>query len=95
MPAKTIQEINDKYKYEDKKPGGARDSSLVSCAQCGGYNELQYIFDTKLATFIASGKITEQQAISALEKACADVENPRTRDDFYEKLSKILGVVIK
>ncbi|KKO45214.1 hypothetical protein WG68_12295 [Arsukibacterium ikkense] len=95
MSAKTIREINDKYRYEDKKPGGARDNSLVSCAQCDGYNELQYIYDTKLKLLVSERKITEDKAIAALEKACADLKNPRARTDFYRKLSEILGVVIK
>lgn len=95
MSAKTIQEINDKYDYEDTNPGGARDKPLVSCAQCGDYNELQHIFDKKLAPFITKGAFTKQQAITALEDACADLKNPRSRTDFYKKLSSLLGVVIE
>ncbi|TNL53298.1 hypothetical protein [Acinetobacter bereziniae] len=95
MSAKTIQEINSQYNYKDENPGGKGDSSLVSCAQCEGYNELQYIYEEKLQPFITNRKFTEQEAITALEETCKELENPRSRTDFYNKLSKKLGVVIE
>ena len=95
MAVTTIKEINDQYSYEDKKAGGSKDSSLVSCGQCTGYNELQYIYDEKLKPFIDQSKFTKQDAITALEKTCKELANPRDRDDFYKKLSTKLSVTIK
>lgn len=95
MAAKTIQEINDQYDYEDKKSGGSTDSSLVSCGQCTGYNELKYIYDEKLKPFIDNSKFTKQEAITALEETCSELKNPRKRSDFYQKLSTKLDVTIK
>lgn len=95
MTKKTIQSINAEYNYEDTHPGGKRDSSLVSCGQCGNYNELQYIFEEVLEPFIDEGKFTETEAVDALDKACAEVESPRNRQVFYKFLSKELGVQIK
>lgn len=94
MTVTTIADINKKYSYEDEKPGGKRDASLVSCGQCGDYNELSYIFKNKLQPFIDSKQITKVDAINALDKACGEVKNPRQREDFYKHLSKTLGVKI-
>ncbi|MBI0395032.1 hypothetical protein [Acinetobacter bereziniae] len=95
MSAKTIQEINSQYNYKDENPGGKGDNSLVSCAQCEDYNELQYIYNEKLKPFVDKKKFTEQKAITALEKTCKELENPRHRTDFYNKLSEILDVKIE
>lgn len=94
MAVKTIADINEKYSYEDKASGGKNDSPLVSCGQCGNYNELQYIYDEKLKPLVDKKKITKDDAIDALDKACAGVKNPRKREDFYEHLSESLGVKI-
>ena len=74
--------------------GGKGDGELVSCAQCEGYNELQYIYDEKLKPLIDAEEITQDAAINALDKACSGVKNPRKREDFYKHLSKTLGVKI-
>ena len=91
----SIKEINDKYEYEDTKGGGKRDASLVSCGQCGDYNELQYIYDTKLKPLVNRFKITEKQALIALEACCSELKNPRKREDFYELLGEKLNLEIK
>lgn len=95
MAAKTIKEINNKYSYTDENPGGKTDASLVSCAQCENYNELQYIYDKKLKPYIDKNKFTEQKAITALEETCNELKNPRKRTDFYEKLSTKLDITIE
>jgi len=90
----TISEINAKYSYTDENPGGKRDASLVSCAQCDDYNELQYIYDKKLLPLVNAGTITKQGAIDALSESCAELANPRTRVKFYALLTKKLGHTI-
>ncbi|CEI52860.1 MULTISPECIES: hypothetical protein [Acinetobacter] len=95
MSAKTIQDINKQYNYEDGNPGGEKDGPLVSCGQCNGYNELEYIYNEKLLPLIEDDEFTEQEAITALEETCKELKNPRNRTDFYNKLSKKLGVVIE
>jgi hypothetical protein len=87
----SIKDINDQYNYEDTKGGGKRDSLLVSCGQCGDYNELQYIYDEKLKRLVSNFKITESQALLALSECCSELSNPRSRSDFYKLLSKKLG----
>ncbi|MQT66218.1 hypothetical protein GHO42_24450 [Pseudomonas sp. FSL R10-0056] len=91
----SIKDINDQYDYEDTKGGGKQDSALVSCGQCGGYNELQYIYDTKLKPLVNRLKITEEQALVALEACCSELKNPRKRKDFYELLGEKLNLEIK
>lgn len=91
---KSIREINDKYDYEDTYPQGKGDGPKVSCGQCDSYNELQYIFDTHLQSEIDKKVITEQQALDALDNACASIDNPRDRNDFYEFLNSELGISI-
>lgn len=91
----SIKDINDQYDYEDAKGGGKRDASLVSCGQCGDYNELQYIYDTKLKPLVNRFKITETQALIALEECCSELKTPRNREDFYELLGKKLNLEIK
>lgn len=90
----SIKDITDQYNYEDTKGGGKQDSALVSCGQCGDYNELQYIYDTKLKPLVNRLKITEKQALIALEECCSELKNPRKREDFYELLSKKLKLEI-
>lgn len=91
----SIKDINDQYDYEDTKGGGKRDASLVSCGQCGDYNELQYIYDEKLEPLVKSKDITKDAAIKALNSCCSELSNPRKREDFYKLLGKKLGVEIK
>lgn len=90
----SIKDINDQYDYEDTNSGGTQDGTLVSCGQCGGYNELEYIYEKKLEPFIKSNEITEKQAINALNACCAELKNPRKRNDFYTLLSKKLNVKV-
>ncbi|SEJ95308.1 hypothetical protein [Pseudomonas sp. NFR16] len=90
----TIREINDKYSYKDENPNGKRDAALVSCAQCDDYNELQYIYDSKLLPLVNGGKVTKQAAIDALSQCCEELANPRTRVKFYALLTKKLGHTI-
>lgn len=90
----SIKDINDKYDYEDTKDGGKKDSALVSCGQCGDYNELQYIYDEKLEPLIKSKDITKDEAIKALNACCSELKNPRKRKDFYDLLGKKLNVEI-
>ncbi|MNH29412.1 hypothetical protein D3C79_896430 [compost metagenome] len=92
--AKTISDINAKYSYKDENPGGKRDASLVSCAQCEDYNELSYIYKTKLKPLIDEDEITHEEAIQALDEACAELKNPRSREKFYELLTSKLGHTI-
>lgn len=89
--AKTISDINDKYHYKDENPGGKRDAKLVSCAQCDDYNELSYIYNEKLKPLIEKNKISHEDAIQALDEACQELKNPRTRVKFYELLTDKLG----
>ena len=95
MTVKTIQDINDKYDYDDTENGGSNDASLVSCGQCENYNELQYIYDSKLKPHVAAGNFTKQEAIDALDDACKKLSNPRSRVKFYKHLSDKLGVLIE
>lgn len=94
MAVKSIQEINDRFKYVDDATGGKNDGKLVACGQQGGYNELSYIYTTYLKPLVAARKITEQEALDALDKAC-DMKPPRNRSDYYAKLESLLGVKIK
>lgn len=91
----TIKKINDQYDYKDEHPYGEGDSLEVSCGQANGYNELQYIYDEKLAISVALGFITDDEAIKALCEACKNLPNPRKREDFYKYLSDKLGIAIK
>lgn len=91
----TIKKINDQYDYKDEHPYGEGDSLEVSCGQSNGYNELQYIYDEKLAISVALGFITDDEAIKALCEACKNLPNPRKREDFYKYLSDKLGIDIK
>jgi hypothetical protein len=91
----SIKDINDQFDYDDEKPRGKGDSELVACGQDGSYNELQYIYDSKLKPHVDAGDITEDQAIKALCSACHELKNPRTRKKFYEYLSTFLSVEIE
>ena len=88
----SIKDINLQYDYEDKIPQGKNDSPLVSCGQEGSYNELQYIYDEKLKSFVESGEITEKKAINALCLVCRDLKHPRERTVFYRLLQIELGI---
>lgn len=90
----SIQDINDKFDYEDEIPNGEGDPELVACGQDGNYNELQYIYEKKLAKHVTSGEITQQDALDALCLACHELETPRNRQDFYQYLTNKLGVTI-
>lgn len=90
----TIEEINSQYDYEDEKPKGKGDSQKVACGQNGDYNELEYIYETKLQRFVTLKVITEKEAVRALCEACKEIKNPRSRQDFYEFLEKKLGITL-
>lgn len=92
---KSIKDINDLYDYKDEHPQGKKDSLFVACGQCNGYNELQYIYNEKLESHISKGIIKKDEAIKALSECCAELKNPRNREDFYRKLSQKLLVMIK
>lgn len=92
---KSIKDINDLYDYKDEHPQGKKDSIFVACGQCNEYNELQYIYDEKLEPHISKGIIKKDEAIKALSECCAELKNPRNREDFYRKLSQKLLVMIK
>ncbi|MEN5136993.1 MULTISPECIES: hypothetical protein [unclassified Pseudomonas] len=94
MAVSTIKEINDKYVYDDKVPGGKGDGEKVSCGQHGTYNELSYIYTQLLKPLIDDESITKDDALDALDKACK-LPQPRMREDFYDKLEEILGVSIR
>ncbi|MFC2973863.1 hypothetical protein ACFOJE_16800 [Azotobacter bryophylli] len=89
-----IRDINEKYRYEDTNPQGKRDPSLVSCGQCGNYNELIHIYDSKLKPHVENGSITCTQATDALDECCKELPSPRKRTVFYKKLSEKLGIEI-
>lgn len=90
----SIAAINRDFPYTDQHPHGKNDQSLVSCGQCGDYNELDHIYKHKLEPYIKKGKITHSQAIAALRKACESLPSPRQRTDFYAFLSRQLDVKI-
>ncbi|MEX2485557.1 MAG: hypothetical protein WED10_13380 [Brumimicrobium sp.] len=90
----SIEEINAHYSYSDEVPQGEGDSDIISCGQSENYNELEYIYRTKLLPFIKIGRITKEEAIIALCKVCRDLENPRNRRDFYDRLQDYLSVNI-
>lgn len=92
---KSIKDVNDLYDYKDEHPQGKKDSQFVACGQCNGYNELQYIYDEKLEHHISRGVITRDAAIRALSECCAELKSPRSREDFYRKLSQKLLIMIK
>lgn len=94
MAVKSIKEINDRFNYTDEVSGGKGDGDVVACGQQGSYNELSYIYTTYLKPLIAARKITEQEALDAMDKAC-DMKPPRNRADYYAKLESLLGVKIK
>lgn len=95
VPLKSIKDINNLYDYENERPQGKKDSHFVACGQCEGRNELQRIYDEKLAHHISKGIITEADAIRALSECCAELKPPRHREDFYRKLSQKLLVMVK
>ncbi|MCF2861464.1 hypothetical protein ABMY44_04745 [Pseudoalteromonas sp. Cnat2-41] len=90
-----ISNINQLFDYVDEEPNGDMDTLLVSCGQYGHYNELQYIYDEKLKRFINNNVISEQQAIHALASACFNIDNPRSRKDFYAHLAEKLDITIE
>ena len=92
IDVKSIQDINDQFDYEDIHPQGNGDSPLVSCGQDDSYNELEYIYDEKLKSFVDEEVITKQQAINALCAACHDLSTQRARNDFYKYLEKELRI---
>lgn len=92
---KSIHDINKLYDYTDEYPQGRKDSLFVACGQCNGYNELQYIYDEKLAPHVLKGIIKKDDAIKALTECCAELKVPRNREDFYRKLSQKLLVMVK
>jgi hypothetical protein len=94
MAVKSIKDINDRFQYDDKVSGGNGDGEQVSCGQHGTYNELSYIYKTFLKPLVEAEKITEQQALDAMDTAC-DLGQPREREDYYTKLEQLLGVKIR
>ena len=80
----SIKEINDKYNYEDSSGPSKKDSDLVSCGQKGAYNELEYIYKTKLKKHVENKTFSEPAAIRALCEACYELQSPRNRTDFYK-----------
>lgn len=93
---KTIQDINKQYNYSDEIPPNGNDQEYVACGQNRNYNELQNIYDTKLKKYVEEDKkFTEKKAIKALCETCAELESPRTRDDFYRMLGKRLNISIQ
>ncbi|WP_082090802.1 hypothetical protein [Halomonas sp. HG01] len=90
----SIRDINDQFDYDDEHPKGEGDSPEVACGQANGYNELKYIYNSKLKNHVVDRKITKEQALKALCCACHDLENPRQREDFYQHLSNTLGIDI-
>lgn len=92
--ADKIKRINDEYAYEDTHPHGKRDPSLVSCGQDNGYDELSYIYKQKLLPHVQLKTITRDEAIAALSACCAELPNPRKREEYYALLSDKLGIDI-
>lgn len=90
-----IKQINSRYRYEDKNPGGKRDRLLVSCGQCGSYNELGYIYERKLRREVNSGFITAAQAVDILNACCTEIKNPRKRTQVYELIAERLTAITK
>jgi hypothetical protein len=90
----SIEDINDMYDYEDEYPNGEGDSPQIACGQTDNYNELKYIYRTKLKKHIDNGSINHQEAVEALCVACSILQKPRKRDDFYSKLEEQLEVSI-
>ncbi|AZD08513.1 hypothetical protein C4K26_3110 [Pseudomonas chlororaphis] len=66
-------------------------AEFSAAAQCDDYNELSYIYNKKLKPLIEEKKISHEDAIQALDEACEEIENPRSREDFYELLTEKLG----
>ncbi len=89
-----IADINKQFEYEDNHPHGKGDSPLVSCGQTNGHNELQYIYNTKLKGFVddPNSPVTEKKAYEALCLTCHELDSPRSRNKFYERLQQKLGV---
>ena len=94
MAVKTIKDINDRFNFDDKVSGGRGDGELVSCGQHGTYNELSYIYQTFLKPLVEAKKITEQQALDAMDSAC-NLKQPRKRVDYYAMLEDHLGMKIQ
>ncbi|NBA98561.1 hypothetical protein GUY40_27155 [Pseudomonas sp. R5(2019)] len=92
---KSIEDINNLYDYQDEHPRGKKDSLFVACGQCEGCNDLQHIYDEKLAPHVSKGIIKKADAIKALAACCAELNAPRNREDFYRKLSQKLLVMVK
>ncbi|WP_075184682.1 hypothetical protein [Teredinibacter haidensis] len=83
----SITDINNQFEYEDNYPQGSGDPPLVSCGQNGNYNELEYIYKTKLKGFVddPNSPVTEKKAYEALCLTCHELDSPRSRDKFYER----------
>lgn len=90
----SIKEINDKYNYKDEHPNGHGDPVKVACGQSGSYNELEYIYEKDLEPKVNEGLFTQEDAIRALCTACHELESPRSREDFYKKISEELETKI-
>lgn len=90
----SIEEINDKYNYDDSFGPSKKDRELVSCGQNGSYNELEHIYKTKLKKYVENKTFSELAAVRALCEACYELKSPRKRADFYKLLSEKLKVDI-
>ncbi len=91
---KSIEDINKQFDYKDEHPQGKGDKKKVACGQCGDYNELQEIYDEKLAEHVDAGKISESDALYALSYACHKLPNPRDRKEYYKLLGSALKIKV-
>jgi len=91
-----ITDITDQYNYEDTNSDNkSGDRKWVSCGQDDSYNELEFIYNSHLEPHVISKSITKQDALDALNECCKELENPRSRDDFYKCLEKKLDIKIE
>lgn len=92
----SINDINDKFDYEDKHGGGgSREWDLLSCGQdcsSNGYNELERFYETHLEDKV-QGLGWHLTCIKALCECCHEIPNQqRTHDTFKVCVGQKLGI---
>jgi hypothetical protein len=94
----SIQDINDRYCYEDKRGlGGSLEWYLLSCGKddsTSGYNELKRFYNDHIPDSY-KGLAFHNTAIKALCECCKELSHEnRTQEEFKKCVSEKLGIKI-